>query len=335
MLSDLLFSINAVFPIILVAAFGFIARKLNVIDDAFVKSGNKFCFRFGFFAMMFVNIYKIESLDKIRWNVVLFAVISVLALFFIGLFWIVFFEKDPRQKGVIHQAFYRSNYATIGIPLAFNIVGEEGLLLASLISAFSVPAFNILAVISLSAFSRTESNGKKTNLFIHILKEIVKNPLIQGVALGMFCVIIRPFFGGWRFSTGNLKFIFKAFEALGSIAPWFSLIILGGQFKFSSVKRLLPQISVSVFARLILAPAVGMLICIFLPPIFGFPSFSSAEYASLFGLFATSEAVASISMADQMNGDSELAGQILVWTTVFSSLTLFLFVAFFRHIGIF
>ena len=293
MLSDLLFSINAVFPIILVAAFGFIARKLNVIDDAFVKSGNKFCFRFGFFAMMFVNIYKIESLDKIRWNVVLFAVISVLALFFIGL------------------------------------------LLASLISAFSVPAFNILAVISLSAFNRTESNGKKTNLFIHILEEIVKNPLIQGVALGMFCVIIRPFFGGWRFSTGNLKFIFKAFEALGSIAPWFSLIILGGQFKFSSVKRLLPQISVSVFARLILAPAVGMLICIFLPPIFGFPSFSSAEYASLFGLFATSEAVASISMADQMNGDSELAGQILVWTTVFSSLTLFLFVAFFRHIGIF
>ena len=51
MLSDLLFSINAVFPIILVAAFGFIARKLNIIDDAFVKSGNKFCFRFGFFAM--------------------------------------------------------------------------------------------------------------------------------------------------------------------------------------------------------------------------------------------------------------------------------------------
>ena len=93
--------------------------------------------------MMFVNIYKIESLDKIRWNVVLFAVISVLALFFIGL------------------------------------------LLASLISAFSVPAFNILAVISLSAFNRTESNGKKTNLFIHILKELVKNPLIQGVALGL------------------------------------------------------------------------------------------------------------------------------------------------------
>ena len=46
MLSDLLFSINAVFPIILFAAFGFIARKLNIMDDAFVKSVNKFFFRF-------------------------------------------------------------------------------------------------------------------------------------------------------------------------------------------------------------------------------------------------------------------------------------------------
>ena len=68
---------------------------------------------------------------------------------------------------------------------------------------------------------------------------------------------------------------------------------------------------------------------------FGFPHFSPAEYAALFALFATPEAVASIAMADQMGGDSELAGQILVWTTIFSALTLFLFVAFFRHTGIF
>lgn len=334
MISDLLFSINAVFPIILVAFFGFLARKLNVIDDAFLKSGNKFCFRFGFFAMMFVNIYKIENISSIRWNVVLFAVIVILVLFLIGLFYIIFFEKDPRKKGVLHQAFYRSNFATIGIPLAFNIVGDEGLLLASLISTFSVPTFNTLAVISLSAFNRTD-DSKKTNLFVHILKEIVKNPLIQGVALGLFCVLIRPLFGEYRFSKGNLRFIFKAFEALGNMAPWFSLIILGGQFKFSAVKKLFSQIFVSVFARLILAPVIGMTICIFLPEALGFRPFTSAELASLFALFGTSEAVASMSMADQMNGDGELAGQIVVWTTVFSSITLFLFVAFFKHIGIF
>ena len=102
-MNDLLFSLNAVFPIILVAAFGFLARKTGVIDEHFVKAGNKFCFKYGFFAMMFVNIYKIENLGEIRWNVVLFAVLVVLVLFIIGLFWILFCEKTPNQKGVIHQ----------------------------------------------------------------------------------------------------------------------------------------------------------------------------------------------------------------------------------------
>jgi predicted permease len=67
----------------------------------------------------------------------------------------------------------------------------------------------------------------------------------------------------------------------------------------------------------------------------GLQSFTGAEYAALFALFASPQAVASVSMSDQMNGDSELAGQILVWTAVFSMLTLFLFTAFFRAIGIF
>lgn len=247
----------------------------------------------------------------------------------------MFFEKIPAQKGVVHQAFYRSNYATIGIPLAFNIAGEEGLVIASLISAFSVPLFNILGVISLAAFNRTTDGEKRGNLTVHILKEIVKNPLIQGVALGMFCVAVRPFCGSWRFSESSVRFIYKTFEAVGSISPWLSLIILGGQFKFSAVRRLLPQIVTSTVARLVLAPVVGMFLCIFLPPLFGLRNFSAPEYAALFALFATPEAVASIAMADLMNGDSELAGQILVWTAVFSAFTLFAFVAFFRHVGIF
>lgn len=82
MFDDLVFSVNAVFPIILVSAVGLLARKTGFIDDAFINSGKKFCFRFGFFAMMFVNIYKIESLGDIRWNVVLFAILAVMVLFF-------------------------------------------------------------------------------------------------------------------------------------------------------------------------------------------------------------------------------------------------------------
>ena len=330
-MNALLFSINAVFPLILLSAFGFYIKHNGTVSEQFVKDGNKFCFKYAFLAMMFTTIYNIESFSEIRWNVVIFALIVVLVLFFIGLIYIIFFVKDPKQKGVVHQAFYRSNYATIGLPLSFNIFGSEGFAVAALVSAFSVPLYNILAVISLSAFNEK----KEKHLVLYIIKQIAKNPLIHGVVLGMICLLIRPYTNRWRLSTGNLRFIYKTMEALGQIAPWLSLIILGAQFKFSSVKKLIKQISVSVFARLILAPTLGMCIIIFVPKLIGLQSFTGAEYAALFALFASPQAVASVSMSDQMNGDSELAGQILVWTAVFSMLTLFLFTAFFRAIGIF
>ena len=330
-MNPLIFSINAVFPLILVAAFGFFSRKNNTLTDEFLKVGNKFCFKYGFFFMMFTTIYDIESFDKINWYVILFAVIGVLLLFFIGLIYIVFFVKDPKQKGVVHQAFYRSNFAIIGMPLAMNIFGNEGLEAAAIISAFIVPLFNVLAVISLSLFVE----NKKESSVKFVLKEILKNPLILGVAAGLLCLAIRPFCNGWRLASSSFAFIYKASAALGDITPWLCILILGGNFRFSGVKNYLKPILVCIPVKLILAPALGMSLAIFLPKLFGIPAFSGAEYTALFSLFAASEAVATVSMADQMNGDAELAGQVVVWTTLISALTLFLWVALFRGLGIF
>ena len=330
-MNPLIFSINAVFPLILVATFGFYARRNNTLTDEFLNVGNKFCYKYGFFFMMFTTIYNIESFDEINWHLVLFSVAGVLLLFFIGLFYIIFFVKDSRQKGVIHQAFYRSNFAIIGMPLAMNIFGSEGLEAAAIISAFIVPLFNVLAVISLSLFVEEKSE----NPFKFVVKEIVKNPLILGVGAGLICLAIRPFCNGWQLSTSSFAFLYKAAAALGDITPWLCILILGGNFRFSGVKNYLKPILVCVPVKLILAPALGMSLAIFLPKLFGIPAFSGAEYTALFSLFAASEAVATVSMADQMNGDAELAGQVVVWTTLISAFTLFFGVALFRGMGIF
>ncbi|AEE17727.1 AEC family transporter [Treponema brennaborense] len=327
----LVFSLNAVFPLLLVSALGFYVRRKNVVSDTFLKEGNRFCFRYGFMAMMFVNIYDIDSLADIRWQVVAFAVAVILVLFVIGFAVVPFAVPDDRQKGVVHQAFYRSNYATIGLPLAFNLCGSEGLIVASLVSAFSVPLYNVLGVISLSAFVRQ----RMVHPVRFIVKQIVTNPLIIGVAAGFVCLLLRPHLGGRRLSTGSFRFVYKALASVGGIAPWLSLIILGGQFKFSAVRRLLPQISLSVASRLVLAPVLGMAAVVFVPSALGLRPFTGAEYAALFALFAAPQAVASVSMADQMGGDSELAGQVLVWTALFSMPAIFAYTAVFRSAGLF
>jgi hypothetical protein len=44
-------------------------------------------------------------------------------------------------------------------------------------------------------------------------------------------------------------------------------------------------------------------------------------------MFASPAAVSSYTMAQQMDGDAELAGQLVVFTTVFSLVTLFFWIS--------
>lgn len=334
MIDSLLFSVNAVFPIILVAGLGFWCRKKGTISDEFLNTGNRFCFRYCFFALMFCNVYKIEAFSDIRWNSVVTELIIIALLYCLGLMYVIFFVPDRKQKGVILQAFYRSNFAIIGIPLANNIYGEQGQIAAALISAVSIPVFNVLAVFSLTVFLGNRKDPLSKTL-LSMLRKIVTNPLILGAGAGLLCIAVRPYCGEWRLATSNLKFVYKALEALSGIATWLSLVILGGRFRFSAAKGLFPQIAAGVLARLLLAPVLGMTLAVYLPSWLNLAPLSGADYAAFFALFASPIAIASVAMADQMENDSELAGQILVWTTLFSAFTLFFQAAFLRHIGLF
>ena len=83
-----------------------------------------------------------------------------MALFLIGLLIVILFIKDPMQKGVVLQCVFRSNYAIIGIPLATMLFGESAAVVASLVSAISIPIFNILAVVSLTVFIKDDVEKK-------------------------------------------------------------------------------------------------------------------------------------------------------------------------------
>ena len=64
-------------------------------------------------------------------------------------------------------------------------------------------------------------------------------------------------------------------------------------------------------------------------------TFSGAQFAALAALFSAPVAVSSVPMAQEMGGDSKLAGQLVVWTTVFSAGTIFLSSFLLKTAGIF
>mgnify|MGYP003448484250 CR=1 FL=1 len=146
MFDKLLFTCNAVLPIILLIILGYFLKAIKLFPESFFKTLNKLCFRVCLPTLLFFNIYKVENLGAIgeNYQIILYAALSILCVFFIGLVFALIFIKDDRQKGVIIQCCFRSNYALIGIPLAEALANGNPIPvgLASIVSAISIPLFN-------------------------------------------------------------------------------------------------------------------------------------------------------------------------------------------------
>ena len=165
-----------------------------------------------------------------------------------------------------------------------------------------------------------------------ILTDIVKNPLIQSIALGLLALLIRRLLGAleidFRFDR-DLPFLYKTVDSISKVATPLSLVVLGAQFEFTAVSSLKKQILFGVIARAAVVPAVGLGVAYLLG------CFNGAHFAAFVAAFATPIAVSSVPMAQEMGADTRLAGQLVVWTTLISALTLFVCSTVLRALGVF
>ncbi len=256
-MDTLLFAFNAVMPVLLLVALGYALKRGGLLTGEFTRVANKLCYYVFLPVLLFVNIYKTSSLADIRYDVVGFAVLGILALFFIG-FFLVRFVPDRGHKGAIFQCVLRSNFAMYGLPLAISLAGDAGGRTAAALSVFSIPLFNILAVIGLSRFAGEEAHKHIKSDVKKILKGIVTNPLILGCAFGFLALCVRMLFErlGVGFRLTDIKSLYEALTELAAVASPMSLIVLGAQFKFSAANALKKQIALATTMRLVFAPAL-------------------------------------------------------------------------------
>lgn len=355
-------SVNAIVPIVLLIVLGYVLKRIKFLTGEFLKVGNKLVFNVCLPCMLFVNIYSIEDLSAINWGLVIYSVVAVFVIFAIGLVVSILTTKDNRRRGVILQCCYRSNFAIIGISLASALagsaVGAEEVVngVVAIIQAFTIPIFNILAVISLSIFvnkpqAQLNADGmlmppeegaasfKKHTDVKNILLNIVKNPLIIGIVIGLVFVGLRyaeiAIWGEVVFSfKDDLNFLYSVCDDLKSIATPLALIVLGGQFEFSAVRGMTKEIVVATVFRVVIAPLLGVGCAVLLSEFTDLISFTQTEYPALIALFGTPVAVSSAIMAGEMGNDEQLAGQLVVWTSIASVFTLFITVFLLMSLGL-
>lgn len=330
-------AINAVFPIILLILLGYFLKIHNLISKKFIVDGNNLVFKIGLPCMLFINVYNIESFSVIRWDIIGYVLAVTVVIFVLGCITAIFTTKVPERKGVIWQCTFRSNFAIIGLSLAGALGGSAATGVAAVISAFSIPVFNIMGVIALTVFlNNSKGLGKSIK---SIIINIFKNPLIIGVALGGVCLAIRGWqikeFGEVVFSLErDVKFFYSALNNMKSLTTPLALIVLGGQFEFSAVKELMKDIVVGTVWRIVIAPLIGIGGAILVSKYTSLCTFGPNEYPALIALFGSPVAVSSAVMADSMGNDKQLAAQLVVWTSICSIVTIFLTVCILMALGL-
>lgn len=334
------FAVNSVLPVILLVALGYFLKRKGLFTKEFLKVGNKTVFRLLIPALLFTNIAEVNNFSELNVDALIYVLIAILIII-TSAFIISLTIKDKRQKGVILQCTFRSNFSLIGIPLAQLMAGDAGVRCAALISSFSIPIFNIVAVIALSIFvDSPESRDipvSPNNRIKKITMNIVKNPLIISVLLGVLVILIKPVINTLPTSVldifSRFNFIKTVLDYLAKASTPVALLVLGGLFEFNVVKDLKTQIIKGCLGRLIIAPAIGVGGAVLLQSL-GVVNFDNSVYAVFVALFCTPVAVSSAVMAEEMNNDGQLAAQLVVWTTLMSALIIFLVVVMLKALGL-
>lgn len=325
------FAFNAVAPIVILIALGWTLKKIGLFTEQFLTVGNKVVFRVLLSVMTFNNIYKISDLGEIDFGFVGYAVAAVTVICALAFAVYLPFTKDNAQRGALIQSMFRSNFTIIGLPLSMALFGDAGGSAASVLSAFIVPLFNVLAVVVLAVFAPSGSEKKKIDVK-KIIKGIVTNPLIIAAAVGMGALVVRKVLTscGIAFRLTDLKFIYKPITDMSACATPLALLILGGRFEFSAVKRLAKPIILGTVMRTVVTPALALTASFYI-----IPGLTGAHYAAYIAAFASPVAVSSAIMAKEMDSDATLADQLVVWTSIVSMFTVFAVTVIFREIGIF
>lgn len=313
MLENLIISIEAVLPMFLIIFLGILIRKKGYWNENDAKKANKIVFNFCFPCLMFCNLYGTDIEEAVDLKMIVYAVLMVLVICAITALFVMKIEKNNKSRGAMVQAIYRSNFVIMGLPIVRNIFNGGDIGITTVAITVIVPLYNILAVIILELY-----RGKRPELK-RVLINIVKNPLIIGAVAGILVTaadITLPIF------------LFNTIESLKNLTTPFALIVLGASLNRMSIEKCKRNLVICLIGRLIVVPAIGLSVAVFI-------GIRGVGFVTLIALFASPVGVSSYPMAVQMDSDGELAGNCVVFSSIFATVTMFLWIFIFKTLEIF
>ena len=275
---------------------GAVLYRTGRLPDPVVHRLSLFAFRFGLPAVLFFGAVRVDYRQAAQAHYVFAAVIATLAVVAAALLYARLRAIRGESAAIFVQGAYRANTGVVGVALAAAAYGEEGVALAALPVAVLTILYNLVAVVLLGRVYAAQSSP------VHWLAEIIRNPLVIGIALGI------------AYSVSGLPMNFHV-ERAGSTFSSMMLPLALGCIGASLNLRVLRESGLLMLEasawKLLVAPLVVIALAVWM-------GVHSAELGVLFLLTASPVASASYIMVAAAGGNGALAANIVVASTLLS-----------------
>ena len=306
----MLTTLGAIAPVFLIIATGYLLFKTRVVDETVWSAVEHICFYLllPFLIIRTLSRANLGSVPIVDFMIVLVVAILGMAAILIliqAFVWKRFPQSGPSFSSVFQGATRFHGFVAIAV--IGPLYGDAGVTLAALALAIMVPLLNVISVIVLSVYGRSDNKPE----FSSVLQKIVTNPLILACGIGL----LFNYFG-----VPNI--IFDTIDIIGSGGLGLALLAVGAGLKLDQAAQHKMLLTVGVLTRLIGMPAIVI------------------AMSWLVGLDGVARTVAIIAgavptassayvMARKMGGNAELMSSIVTFQVIvaFFTLPLFIFIA--------
>lgn len=295
---------------------GYFLGKIGMLNENFVTVANKFNFKVTLPVLLFKDISSVDIRAVFDLKYVLFCAAATSACFWATWGLAKLFMKDKSMIGAFVQASFRSSAAVMGLAFIQNVYGESAMGPLMIIGA--VPLYNIYSVIVLTFEGDCPDGEKDMGKIRQAGLNIIKNPIIIAIILGLLVALFRIDFPTVVDST---------VKNVAAMATPLALIGMGAGFEGRKALAKIKPTIVAAFIKLIAQAAIFI-------PIAAALGFTGEKMIALVVMLAAPATPSCYIMAKNMHNDGTLTASIVVTTTLVAAFTLTGWIFLLRTLGL-
>jgi len=292
--------------VFLVVAAGVVLRRYRLLDGGFIDAANSLVYYILLPALLFHEIGGTDFRQAFSGPLVIGGYAATVATFLLAFLVSRTLGLGPSETGVFVQGSFRANLAYVGLPIVFSAVGTAGLRKAGIFLGFIVPLLNGLSIVALMTPHGAGKGEGIATTASRIARQIAANPIILACLAGIAWSVLKIPFPGM---------IDRTFRLLTPATLPLSLLCLGGSFSFERARKGFAVAALAAFLKGGVLTGIGI-------ALYRWMGLSGEDLRIGAIMLGSPTAVVTYVMAARLRGDTDLAGTIVIVSTVTSAVTI-------------